>query len=110
MAFVALNRSLRAWHDQLTAMTRRLRGAALSTADDTVVLNQLNELILLETPDPGADRRPARDTVAIARGLSYAKSVSLNRLHLALRTSGFSRVASIPVANSVMPCRPPGLA
>lgn len=93
MAFVALNRSLLAWHDQLTSMTQRLRGAALSTVDDTVVLNQLGELILLDSPDPGADMRPASDTVTIARGLSYAKSVSLNRLHLALRTSGFSRVA-----------------
>jgi PAS domain S-box-containing protein len=92
LAFVALNRSLRAWHDELQSMTRRLHGAALSTVGDTVVLNQLNELILLEAPNLGTDPRPARDTLMLARGLSHAKSVSLNRLHLALRTSGFSRI------------------
>ena len=93
-AFVALHRSLGAWHDDLQAMTRRLKGAALSTVGDTVVLNQLTELILLESPEGGGEkeRRPG-DAIALARGLSYAKAVSLNRLHLALRTSGFSRIA-----------------
>jgi PAS domain S-box-containing protein len=91
-SFVALNRSLRAWHDQLQTMTRRLEAAALSTVDDTVVLNQLNELILLEMPNVAGNVQLAQD-VTIARGLSYAKSVSLNRLSLALRTSGFSRIA-----------------
>ncbi len=90
-AFTALDRSLRAWHDDLHAMTRRLKGAALSTVADTVVLNQLTELILLESP--GARPQPRGDAVALARGLSYARAVSLNRLHLALRTSGFSRIA-----------------
>jgi len=93
MAFVALNRSLRAWHDDLESMTVRLKGAALSTVGDTVVLNQLTELILLEPPELARDARPPQDTLAIARALSYAKAVSLNRLHLALRTSGFSRIA-----------------
>ena len=92
-AFVALNRSLRAWHDDLQSTTRRLLGAALSTAGDTNVLNQLDELIVLEALNTDAKSWPALDAVTLARGLSYAKSVSLNRLYLALRTSGFSRIA-----------------
>ena len=94
LAFVALDRSLHAWHDDLQSMTRRLKGAALSTVGDTVVLNQLNELISLEAPAvAGEARRPAQNAITLARGLSYAKAVSLNRLHLALRASGFSRIA-----------------
>jgi PAS domain S-box-containing protein len=92
-AFVALNRSLRAWHDDLQSTTRRLLGAALSTAGDTNVLNQLDELIVLEALNADAKAWPVLDAVTLARGLSYAKSVSLNRLYLALRTSGFSRIA-----------------
>ena len=92
-AFVALNRSLRAWHDDLQSTTRRLLGAALSTAGDTIVLNQLDELLVLEALNADAKAWPALDGVTLARGLSYAKSVSLNRLYLALRTSGFSRIA-----------------
>ena len=92
-AFVALNRSLRAWHDDLQSTTRRLLGAALSTAGDTNVLNQLDELIVLEALNAEAKTWPALDAVTLARGLSYAKSVSLNRLYLALRTGGFSRIA-----------------
>ena len=90
-AFTALDRSLRAWHGDLQGMTERLKGAALSTAGDTVVLNQLTELVLLEGPGE-AGARPPQDPVTMARGLSYAKAVSLNRLHLALRTGGFSRI------------------
>ncbi|MEO7576126.1 MAG: response regulator [Massilia sp.] len=92
-AFVALNRSLLAWHDDLQAMTRRLRGAALATVGDTVVLNQLTELVSLQFSTAEGGPRPANDAIAMARSLSYAKAVSLNRLYLALRTSGFSRIA-----------------
>jgi PAS domain S-box-containing protein len=92
-AFVGLNRSLRAWHDDLQTTTSRLLGAALSTAGDTIVLNQLDELLVQEELNAEAKAWPALDAVALARALSYAKSVSLNRLHLALRTSGFSRIA-----------------
>lgn len=91
-AFAALNRSLRAWHDDMQSMTVRLKGAALSTVGDTVVLNQLTELILLESPTD-RDSQSAQEALALARALSHAKAVSLNRLHLALRASGFSRIA-----------------
>ena len=92
-AFASLNRSLRAWDDDLRAMTGRLKDAALSTVGDTVVLNQLTELVLLESPIRTETVRTPQDAVALARALSYAKAVSLNRLHLALRASGFSRIA-----------------
>ena len=90
-AFAALNRSLQAWHDDLQSMTERLKDAALSTVGDTVVLTQLTDLVLLETP--AAPGPAQQDALAQTRTLSYAKVVSLNRLHLALRTGGFSRIA-----------------
>jgi hypothetical protein len=59
-AFAALDRSLQAWHDDLQALTRRLEGAALSTVGDTVVLDQLTDLVLHEAPVARASFRASR--------------------------------------------------
>ncbi len=86
-AFAALDRDLLAWQNDLEDLTLQLKESALATVSDSVVLNQLAEL---------ADLRYAtkvngpRDEV---KAQGYIKSVSINRLRLVLRTSGFSSVA-----------------
>ena len=90
-AFAALDRDLVAWRNELQDLTLQLRERALATVGDSVVLNQLAELTELQfTLDDSADLRGSRET---AKTLAYIKSVSINRLRLALRTSGFSSVA-----------------
>jgi PAS domain S-box-containing protein len=90
-AFITLRRDLLAWQNDLQALTLRLKGTALSASGDPVLLNQLAGLITLEfnVDDP----LRANDALQIARTLSYSKAVSLNRLHLVLRTGGFSSIA-----------------
>jgi PAS domain S-box-containing protein len=90
-AFITLSRDLLAWQNDLQALTLRLKGTALSASGDPVLLNQLAELITLEfnVDDP----LRANDATQIARTLSFSKAVSLNRLHLVLRTGGFSSIA-----------------
>ena len=93
-AFAALESDLLAWSDELRDLTLHLKGAALSIVGDAVVLNQLTELVSLELSAGAAGgAQAARDAMARQRGLSYVKAISLNRLHLALRTSGLSSIA-----------------
>ncbi|HLY90165.1 MAG TPA: ATP-binding protein, partial [Acetobacteraceae bacterium] len=90
-AFAALGRQLSAWQSALQITTWQLRGVALATMGDVAVLNQLAELMALEFNV----NDPARVQVVpeMARALAYRKTVSLNRLQLALRTGGFSSIA-----------------
>ena len=90
-AFTALSRDLLTWQNDLQALIRHLKGTALSTSGDTVLLNQLAELITLELSVD--DPLRVNDTIPMARTLSYSKAVSLNRLHLILQTGGFSSIA-----------------
>jgi PAS domain S-box-containing protein len=90
-AFAVLNRDLLAWENDLQEATLQLREAALAAVGDDVVLNQLAELETLEL-DLG-DPLKSGESVELARTQAYNKSVSLNRLHLVLRTSGFSSIA-----------------
>ena len=53
-AFTALNRDLLAWQNDLQALTLRLKNAALSAGKDTVLLNQLAEVLTLEFVADGA--------------------------------------------------------
>src|SRR5581483_9375125 len=90
-AFANLRNDLLAWQSDLHAMTRQLRGVALATVGDAAILNQLGELITLEShledPSRASERRE------MAKTLGYRKIVALNRLQLALRTGGFSSIA-----------------
>jgi PAS domain S-box-containing protein len=90
-AFITLSRDLLAWQNDLQALTVRLKGSALSASGDPVLLNQLAELVTLEfnVDDP----LRANDALQIARTLSFSKAVSLSRLHLVLRSGGFSSIA-----------------
>ena len=92
-AFTALSRDLLAWQNDLQALTLRLKGAALSAGKDTVLLNQLAEVLTLEFVADGA--RPQKNIMGEITGtLSYNKAVSLNRLYLILQTGGFSSIAT----------------
>ena len=92
-AFTALSRDLLAWQNDLQALTLRLNGAALSVGKDTVLLNQLAEVLTLEFVADGAS--PQKNLMEEITGtLSYNKAVSLNRLHLILQTGGFSSIAA----------------
>ena len=90
-AFASLRNDLLAWQSDLHVMTRQLRSVALATVGDVEILNQLGELITLESnledPTRATERRE------MARTLGYRKIVALNRLQLALRTGGFSSIA-----------------
>lgn len=90
-AFAELERDLLTWHDDLHVSIIRLREIALDTMSDQVILNQLAELVNLELNLNELSRK--RDSSEAARTLAYAKSVSLNRLHLVLRTGGFTSIA-----------------
>lgn len=90
-AFADLKRDLLTWQNDLQASTIRLREVALDAVGDAVILNQLAELVTLELNL----NEPAkiRESSEAARTLAYTKSVSLNRLHLVLRTGGFTSIA-----------------
>jgi PAS domain S-box-containing protein len=90
-AFTDLERDLRTWTADLHTLTKRLREVALDAVGDAVILNQLAELVTLELNLDGPAEIGASSEAM--RTLAYAKSVSLNRLHLVLRTGGFSSVA-----------------
>ena len=76
-AFSALSRDLLTWQNDLQALTQHLKRTALSTGADTVLLNQLAELLTLELSVD--DPLRANDAIPMARTLSYSKGVSLNR-------------------------------
>ena len=90
-AFAALSRDLLAWQNDLQALTLRIKSSALSVSADPVVLNQLAELLTLEFNVETHTRK--HELPDMARTLAYSKAVSLNRLHFALRTGGFSSIA-----------------
>ncbi len=89
-AFALLDLDLLAWQNELEDLTLSLRQAALATVGDRVVLNHLAEQVALQYRfDSVAETVDSWET---ARTLAYLKSVSMNRLHLALRTGGFSEI------------------
>ena len=90
-AFATLDRDLLAWQNDLQELTLHLKDVALSASDDPILLNQLAEVVSLELNVDGPQRM--NDAEEMAKTLSYSKAVSLNRLHLVLRTSGFSSIA-----------------
>lgn len=90
-AFTNLTNELEAWQSELQSMTLELRSAALTTVGDTAVLSQLSELLTLEFNLEDPDRSDG--IKEMSRTLAYRKTVSLNRLQLALRTAGFSSIA-----------------
>jgi PAS domain S-box-containing protein len=90
-AFADLERDLLTWQNDLHASTIRLREVALDAVGDPVILNQLAELVTLELNLNQA--AGIRESSEVARTLAYTKSVSLNRLHLVLRTGGFTSIA-----------------
>ena len=90
-AFAGLSRDLLTWQNDLQALTLHLKSTALSTSGDTVLLNQLAELITIELSVD--DPLRVKDAIPMARALSYSKAVSLNRLHLVRQTGGFSGIA-----------------
>ncbi len=89
-AFAALDRDLLGWQNELQDLTLQLRDSALATVSDSVVLDQLAELAELQfTLEDTIDRQGSWET---AKTQAYIKSVSINRLRLVLKTSGFSSV------------------
>jgi PAS domain S-box-containing protein len=90
-AFTDLRNDLLAWQSDLHAMTLQSRSVAVATVGDVAILNHLGELLTLEfnihDPARASERRE------MTRTLGYRKMVLLNRLHLALRTGGFSSIA-----------------
>ena len=90
-AFAELNRDLLTWREDLHTSITRLREVALATMSDDVILNQLGELVMLDINLNEMSK--IRESREAARTLAYAKTVSLNRLHLALRTGGFTSIA-----------------
>jgi PAS domain S-box-containing protein len=89
-AFADLERDLRTWQSGLELATIRLREVALDAVGDAVILNQLAELVTLELNLSAPDGM--RESSEAERTLAYNKSVSLNRLHLVLRTGGFTSI------------------
>jgi len=90
-AFATLKRDLLTWQDELQDMTLHMRAVALSAVGETVALNQLAELEGLEFKQADALRNN-KEVKEAARALGFSKSVSLNRLHLVLRSGGFSAI------------------
>lgn len=89
-AFANLDNQLVAWQSDLQTVTTQLRVVAVATVGDTALLNQLSELLTLEfnLDDPAR----ASGFHEMTRTLAYRKTVSLNRLQLALRTGGFTSI------------------
>jgi signal transduction histidine kinase/DNA-binding response OmpR family regulator/HPt (histidine-containing phosphotransfer) domain-containing protein len=89
-AFAGLDNDLKAWQSDWQAVTEHLRTVAIATVGDVAILDQLGELLRLDfnALDPArvAEREETRRT------LGYRKTVSLNRLQLAMRTGGFSSI------------------
>jgi len=91
-AFATLQRDLQNWRNELQDTVVRLRAVALSTVGEKVTLNQLAELEVLEHKMTGALSKN-QDVKETARTLAFRKSALLNRLHLVLRSGGFSSIA-----------------
>ncbi|MFZ2406624.1 MAG: PAS domain S-box protein [Methylobacter sp.] len=91
-AFATLKRDLLTWQDELQELTLHMRAVALSAIGETVALNQLSELKALDYKLADALTKN-KEVKEAARTLAFSKSVSLNRLHLVLRSGGFSAIA-----------------
>ncbi|MDI1276177.1 PAS domain S-box protein [Methylobacter sp.] len=91
-AFATLKRDLLTWQGELQDITLHMRTVALSATGETVALNQLSALKALDYKLADAlDRN--KEVKEAARTLAFSQSVSLNRLHLVLRSGGFSAIA-----------------
>ncbi|TAN70748.1 MAG: PAS domain S-box protein [Methylobacter sp.] len=91
-AFATLKRDLLTWQDELQELTLHMRTVALSAIGETVVLNQLSALKALDYKLADALNKN-KEVKEAARTLAFSKSVLLNRLHLVLRSGGFSAIA-----------------
>jgi len=90
-AFALLELDLLAWQNELHDLTLALREAAVATVGDGIVLDHLAEQTALRfSLDAVSGTEASWET---ARTLAYLKSVSINRLHLALRTGDFSGIS-----------------
>ncbi|MGD9831400.1 MAG: response regulator [Piscinibacter sp.] len=89
-AFASLDNHLQVWQSDWHDMSEHLKTVAVSTVGDVAILDQLGELLRLgfNAVDPAgiAEREETRRT------LGYRKTVSINRLQLAMRTGGFSSI------------------
>jgi len=90
-AFATLERDLLSWHNELQDMTSHMRSVALSAIGETLTLNQLAELNGLEFKLASA-MLDGKEVKEAARALAFSKSVSLDCLHLVLRSGGFSAI------------------
>ena len=90
-AFSNLNNQLLAWQKDLRTSTEHLKNIAIATTSDKVVLHQLTEIITFES---NISHNPSHSGQAeTSRTLAYHKTVSINRLALALRTVGFTSIS-----------------
>lgn len=90
-AFSNLNNQLLAWQKDLQTSTEHLKNIAIATTNDRVVLHQLTEILTFESS-------LTHDAIEggqaeFSRTLAYHKTVSINRLALALRTGGFTSIS-----------------
>ena len=89
-AFAGLDNDLRAWQSDWQAMVEHLKTVALATVGDVAILDQLSELLRLDFNVMDAKRIAEREETS--RTLGFRKTVSINRLNLAMRTGGFSSI------------------
>jgi signal transduction histidine kinase/CheY-like chemotaxis protein/HPt (histidine-containing phosphotransfer) domain-containing protein len=89
-AFAGLDNDLRAWESDWQAMAEHLKTVAVATVSDVAILDQFSELLRLDFNVMDATRIAEREETR--RTLGFRKTVSINRLNLAMRTGGFSRI------------------
>ncbi|MGZ8270987.1 MAG: PAS domain-containing protein, partial [Methylophilus sp.] len=90
-AFSNLNNQLLAWQKDLQTSTEHLKNIAIATTNDRVVLHQLTEILTFESNITHNATQGGQ--AEISRTLAYHKTVSINRLALALRTGGFTSIS-----------------
>jgi len=89
-AFANLRNDLLAWQTDWQSMVEHLRAVAIATVGDVAILDQLSELLRLDFNAQEVARIGEREETR--RTLGYRKTVSINRLQLAMRTGGFSSI------------------
>jgi len=89
-AFAGLSNDLQAWQTDWQAMVQQLRAVAIGTVGEVAILDQFSELLRLDFNAQEPARIGEREETR--RTLGYRKTVSINRLQLAMRTGGFSSV------------------
>jgi signal transduction histidine kinase/DNA-binding response OmpR family regulator len=90
-AFAALGRDLASWQDDLQQLTLRLREVALAAAADPALANQLADLVTREVM--AGRMGESFDRTDMDRTVAFGKAISINRLHLVLRSGGFSSIS-----------------